>query len=594
MPRSIGTSKARHLAALSAVVLGLTAVPSLAGSASADDTVVLDRTAKIESCNGVGPTPGSENTLKDLAPGSDLNPGGTVTFQVSYPNADLDTGDFFVLTDCFGVVDDKGDMTDVLDQFEITFTPNGQNLSFSYELQIPDTVPIGTQLCNWVKTTADPSAAQGSNRKGHVCFGVGGSLRVEKQDDEGAALWGAKFTVSCEDAAAAPDVVISGLQDAAGDPVTGNPVTGFLNEVDGVDNAIAIAGEEGAECTVTELQAPTGYVTPTGDDAEHTYVIPRGDSAQTYVIVNEPEAPTYSAVQVSTTPSGVYDTTTTWALAKTVDDAAHAGDAGAVAGTSRWTVTATKSVSAPSGHRLSDQTATLTNPNDVAVSGTVAVTVGGVAATVDCDDETDGDQAAASVPAAGTLDCDYSGTASGPGDTVLVTFTSTTPSDALGGSSGPHAVTWSENAQGAQTLEVSDDRAPADVLPDTATGSESWSYDESFTCPSDESVYDEDGKHGFTVTNTATADGVEPASRSVAVACTLVRVLPTNPTQEPSTPAGQPTTPRVLPFVPDSAAPTALPRTGADYLLPALALGIGGLLLGALLVGAGRRRGLTR
>ena len=103
---------------------------------------------------------------------------------------------------------------------------------------------------------------------------MGGTLRIEKRDSQtNALLEGAKFNVSCDPTVNFPALVISGLEDArpSGAPVTGNPATGFAN-----DGFIAIAGPEGTECTVTELEAPPGYVLPA--DTSETYVIPRAGS----------------------------------------------------------------------------------------------------------------------------------------------------------------------------------------------------------------------------------------------------------------------------------------------------------------------------
>lgn len=569
------SSVVRHLAALAATALCLTAVPAIVGSAVA----APPEGGNLPSCNGIEPNSGSENTLKSLEPGSDLSPGGTAVFTITYPQTGVEDGDVFEFIDCFGVVErdgDKVDMVRVIDQFAASVS-NAVDYTFEYTVVIPEDVPIGAEVCNWVRTTAGPSASPASNRKADICFAVGGSLRIEKEDSEGNPLAGAKFEVECDDSAELPDVVIDGLEDANGDPVTTNPATGWLNS-----GAIEINGEEDSECTVTELQAPEGYVTPVGDDAVHVYEIGRGDAPETFTIVNEPVPPTYDAVTTTASATGTFDRTTSWTLAKTVDDAAHAGEAGEDAGSSEWAVTATKSVSAPSNHAVTGTT-DVANPNDIDAEGTVSVTVGGVAGTVDCDPEAEGSQAGLTVPAGDSASCSFSGPATGEDDQVVATFTSLT--EGVAGDDVTIGVDdWTPNDLGPQSLTVDDDRAPADVLPATVGATTTWTYDETFSCPSDESLYSEDGTLATTVTNTATATGVDPASASVVVNCTLVEVLVNNPTTPP------PTTPVVLPFVPDAAAPAALPRTGTDYLLPMLALGLGGLLIGALLVGAGRRR----
>src|SRR5438128_722273 len=65
---------------------------------SSDDPNV-SFTTKSEDCNGIIPTPGSENTVKTLT-GGQLIPGGTATYQISYPVDAASVGDTFVIADC--------------------------------------------------------------------------------------------------------------------------------------------------------------------------------------------------------------------------------------------------------------------------------------------------------------------------------------------------------------------------------------------------------------------------------------------------------------------------------------------------------------
>jgi uncharacterized repeat protein (TIGR01451 family) len=280
----------KPFAILIAALLALYFVPLGALPASAADDVEI--VPGGENCNGIIVTPGSENTLKDIV-GGDLQPGGTVTFRISYPANPADVGQVFQITDCFmkriaGTpgVDYKANTMDPLpgSPFTINFVPNNNDFTFDYTLNIPDDVALGTEICNYAKTTQGPSDPQQSNRKGGICFTVGGTLRIEKRDAQtNDLLSGAKFTVSCDPAVSFPSVVISGLESARpdGTPVTGNPATGYAN-----DGFIAIAGPEGTPCTVTELEAPPGgYILPA--DASRTYTIPRvGSSDATKVFLN--------------------------------------------------------------------------------------------------------------------------------------------------------------------------------------------------------------------------------------------------------------------------------------------------------------------
>lgn len=516
----------RRLGAALAVVLALTALPSLVGSASATaDVTFIDGAG--ENCNGVVTTPGSENTRKTVV-GGDLQPGGTVEFRVSYPQQDLDDGDMFVLTDCFVVRDG-----DVLDQFEIRFVPNENDFDFEYSLDIPADLPLGTELCNFIKTTEGPSAAQGSNRKAGVCFNVGGSLNVQKVDAvTGEPVTGAKFEVACEDDPLLdPDAVIGGLEDANGAPVEGNPVTGWLNSADG----IAVYGEEGAECTVTELAAPDGYVLPPlAADRTHTYVIPRqSDDSVVVEIENEPVPPTYAGITVATTPAGSYSVPTSWELAKTVNDAGHSGVAGQSAGSSTWTVTATKTVGAPTGFALTPASAAavLTNSNPIPVVGTVTATVGGVTAAVDCNPAVAGDQTTATIPSSGTSSCTYSGTPTAVGDRVVVTFTSATPF--VAGGSDDEAVVWTVSSTGVQTITVDDAREVGTAFPASSSSTQSWQFTETFSCPSDTTLY-AGGTLTQTVVNTATSNATADATASVQLQCSLPGALTVS-----ASPAGQ-------------------------------------------------------
>ena len=280
----------KPFAILLAALMALYFVPLGALPASAADNVTI--VPGGENCNGIITTPGSENTLKDIV-GGDLQPGGNVTFRISYPANPADVGQVFQITDCFmkrvsGTpgVDYKANTLDPLpgSPFTINFVPNNNDFTFDYTLNIPDDVALGTEICNYAKTTQGPSDPQQSNRKGGICFTVGGTLRIEKRDAQtNELLSGAKFTVSCDPAVDFPSVVISGLESARpdGTPVTTNPATGFAN-----DGFIAIAGPEGTPCTVTEIEAPPGgYTLPA--DPSRTYTIPRVGSADaTKVFLN--------------------------------------------------------------------------------------------------------------------------------------------------------------------------------------------------------------------------------------------------------------------------------------------------------------------
>src|SRR3954449_11155723 len=83
------TSLRRPLALLVALLLAILWLPSLLSATSAHAATTVTVTPSNENCNGVLPTPGSENTEKKLV-GGDLQPGGTAVFQITYPVSQTD------------------------------------------------------------------------------------------------------------------------------------------------------------------------------------------------------------------------------------------------------------------------------------------------------------------------------------------------------------------------------------------------------------------------------------------------------------------------------------------------------------------------
>ncbi|MFL5715397.1 MAG: hypothetical protein ACJ769_12120, partial [Chloroflexota bacterium] len=124
------------------------ATPKSVLAAAGDPVVTLED--GIASCQGVLPTPGSENTNKRLVSGS-LVPGGTATFEISFPvDADQVGGDF-AITDCV-FIDGEAAL-----KYTVAFVPNNENFLLTFTLQIPAGTPIGAEYCNYAKTTQSPS-----------------------------------------------------------------------------------------------------------------------------------------------------------------------------------------------------------------------------------------------------------------------------------------------------------------------------------------------------------------------------------------------------------------------------------------------------
>jgi len=286
----------RSLAILISLLLVLLWVPAaLAGTPAnaATGATTVTPFPVNENCNGVIPTPGSENTQKKLIGGT-LEPGGTAIFEITYPIDQADVGQTFTVTDCPVL---GGNVHDA-QAYQFSFVPNNTSFTVEFTLVIPGDTPIGTSYCNYAKTTASPSAPQASNRKaGPACFTVGGNLRIEKHATGSTALLaGAQFTVSCPTAAPTTPitqspVIITGLFDH-GDAVVATYVAADgAWEASGtaVPGFIAISGPSGTMCTVTETAAPSGYELPA--TTTHTYAIPVGTSQVVEAWFNAPAAP---------------------------------------------------------------------------------------------------------------------------------------------------------------------------------------------------------------------------------------------------------------------------------------------------------------
>src|SRR2546425_4275043 len=83
-----------------------------------------DPGSHVSNCNGIIPTPGSANTLKVLKGGT-LLPGGTATYEISFPIDPADVGQTFVVSDCL-LIGQGSDLKtyDVIDSGSFTRVPN--------------------------------------------------------------------------------------------------------------------------------------------------------------------------------------------------------------------------------------------------------------------------------------------------------------------------------------------------------------------------------------------------------------------------------------------------------------------------------------
>ena len=143
--------------------------------------------------------------------GGSLEPGGTATFEISFPvdPEDVAGRTTFVITDCV-FIDGEAAL-----KYSSSFVPNTENFILTFTLQIPAGTPIGAEYCNYAKTTAAPSQSQASNRKaGPACFVVGGNISINKVNEDGDPLAGATFHIVCTlptTNASMPDTIIDGV-----------------------------------------------------------------------------------------------------------------------------------------------------------------------------------------------------------------------------------------------------------------------------------------------------------------------------------------------------------------------------------------------
>lgn len=216
---------------------------------------------------------------------------------------------------------------------------------------------------------------------------------------------------------------------------------------------------------------------------------------------------TLPALVVTKTAEGSYDRTVEWELDKTVEPARHTGVAGELAGSSVWTVTATKSEA--TDNFLVTGTITVTNPSGIAQSFTLAdVLDDGTVAEVSCPSFT--------VPAGGTVVCSYEAEPdddSAEQNTATLTAAGNEPVIATA------PVSFTENLIGADEGTLSDPRVGFSELIGAST---TVTFTEDFVCSGDAADYT-NGEYRRTELNTAFLnDAIDlEASASVEVLCTL-------------------------------------------------------------------------
>lgn len=222
------------------------------------------------------------------------------------------------------------------------------------------------------------------------------------------------------------------------------------------------------------------------------------------------------------TAVGTYEIPVTWRLTKTVTPASHSGTAGTIAGSSTWTVTATRIEGAPTNHMVTG-TITVSNP-----------AVGGVTQTFTVTDEMNGTAAAVNCPtytlAAGeSTTCTYSAAVAG-----ATLNTATIKSAGFPDVVATAAVNYTSSFTGDQSTTLADPRFGFSQVISTTTVK---TFPESFPCPSDATKYT-NGTYTYSVKNTATLKGDNTdlsADATVNVTCTMPQ-----PKAETATGAGFP------------------------------------------------------
>ncbi len=207
------------------------------------------------------------------------------------------------------------------------------------------------------------------------------------------------------------------------------------------------------------------------------------------VCVNEAAFP----LEVEKDAFATFDRTVEWELEKTVDPETHTGYAGEFAGSSTWTVEATKTETL--GNYKVDGTITITNPNDIPVEFEVSDELDdGTVAEVTCPTYT--------VGANDHVICTYEAEpedGSATENTVVVTSLT----EGVAGGTAKADLDWIENLIGYDEGTLSDPRVDFEELISSST---TETFDEDFYCSADAGDYT-NGHYQYTETNTAYLNG---------------------------------------------------------------------------------------
>lgn len=236
------------------------------------------------------------------------------------------------------------------------------------------------------------------------------------------------------------------------------------------------------------------------------YVGYTGTLARNSQLVISDYCPGYEPLEVEKTAEGSYDRTVEWELEKSVDPTSHFGYAGKLAGTSYWTVKATKTETLD--NYLVEGKIFIYNPNSFEIDFTVKdVLDDGTVAEVFCDKY--------KVGAGETLTCEYEALP----DDASATLNTATVSSFMGDEVATAPVEFIENLIGFDEGTLSDPHLEYKKVISSSTTLEE---PEDFYCSADAADYT-DGYYSYEVVNTAYLNGNLnlKASAKVTVECVL-------------------------------------------------------------------------
>ena len=216
------------------------------------------------------------------------------------------------------------------------------------------------------------------------------------------------------------------------------------------------------------------------------------------------------------TAAGAYDRTIGWDLTKTVSPNMHNGTIGQVAGTSMWTVVATKSI-AETNNRVTG-TITVTNPGPIARTFSIVDEIAGVSAAVDCPQ---GFTLASGASSACTYKAENLPDRSVTSNTAVIRSAGNPDVEAK---SPPF--TYVANVIGSESAALADPRSTfkSPYAGETITTTTTKTFEESWTCPSLVSAYTNNTYTFPAQVNTATLTvGGSTISRSATVNVTCTR-----------------------------------------------------------------------